>query len=340
MPVTLKDVASESGYSVTTVSRALGGHDDVNEQTRQHIQEIAQRIGYQPNQIARQLQKQQTHTLGLIMPGRIHNSAEDLFSLLLKGITYTAAQEGYDVLISAGDESGLRAYERIAGGNRVDGMIIARLNVNDTRVAYLQKIKHPFIVYGRRAPGEASDFPYIDVDSYSGMMTLTQHFIDLGHRHIGFLSSPASMTFTPYRLNGYRDALRAAGLPVRETYIAYSALNRSAGRAAAATLLDRHPGISAMIACTDAIALGAMTELQARGLTPGSDIAVAGYDDIPAAQHATPPLTTLRQPIYQIGEMLTERLICQIHDDPTMRDPLLIQPELIIRASSGGARNH
>ena len=82
-----------------------------------------------------------------------------------------------------------------------------------------------------------------------------------------------------------------------------------------------------------------MTEIQARGLTPGSDIAVAGYDDIPAAQHAMPPLTTLRQPIYQIGEMLAERLIRQINDDPTMRDPLLIRPELIIRASSGGARS-
>jgi DNA-binding LacI/PurR family transcriptional regulator len=338
MPVTLKDVASESGYSVTTVSRALGGYDDVNEQTRQHIQAVARRIGYQPNQIARQLQKQQTHTLGLIMPGRTHNSAEDLFSLLLKGITYTAAREGYDVLISAGDDTGLDAYRRIAGGNRVDGMIIARLSVNDTRITYLQNIKHPFIVYGRRAPGEPSDFPHIDVDGYAGMQTLTQHFIDLGHRHIGFLASPQEMTFTPYRLNGYRDVLQAAGLLFRESYVVHSALNRSAGRAAASTLLDRAPDISAIIACTDAIALGAMTEIQSRGLTPGSDIAVAGYDDIPAAQHAIPPLTTLRQPIYQIGEMLAERLIRQINDDPTMRDPLLIQPELIIRASSGGAR--
>ncbi len=338
MPVTLKDVANESGYSVTTVSRALGGYDDVNEQTRQHIEAVAHRIGYQPNQIARQLQKQRTHTLGLIMPGRTHNSAEDLFSLLLKGITYTAAQEGYDVLISAGDDAGLDAYRRIAGGNRVDGMIIARLSVDDTRVAYLQQIEHPFIVYGRRAPGDPSDFPYIDVDGYSGLQTLTQHFLDLGHRQIGFLASPPEMTFTAYRLKGYRDTLEAAGIPFRDSYVVHSALNRSAGRRAAAILLDQTDAISAIIACTDAIALGAMTEIQSRDLTPGLDIAVAGYDDIPAAQHANPPLTTLRQPIYQIGEMLTERLIRQIDNDPTMRNPLLIQPELIVRASSGGAR--
>lgn len=340
MRPTLKDIAQESGFSITTVSRALAGYEDVSEDTRRQILDIAEKIQYQPNQIARQLQGKRTNTIGLVVPAPQHDSADDVFSLMLKGITYAAARREYDVLVSAPLHHELDVYRRLVGGHRVDGMIIARLTVDDPRIYYLQKMKHPFIAFGRRSPEHESNFPHIDVDGYAGIKTLCDHFIELGHRHIALILPPENVTFTAYRLHGYQDSLREADLPYREVYVIYGDLTAAGGADAAHHLLTHFTEITAIIGCNDWMALGAMTAIEQRQLRVGADVAVGGYDDIPAAAHASPPLTTLRQPIYELGEMLTESLISIIHDeDPTMRLSSLIQPELVIRASSGGVRN-
>ncbi|MBZ0294706.1 MAG: LacI family transcriptional regulator [Anaerolineae bacterium] len=337
MRVTLRDISKKSGFSVTTISRALAGYSDVNESTRQEIIRIANELGYQPNQIARQLQGKRTYTIGLIMPPRPHTDDDDFFSLFLKGVTYAAARNQYDVLVSATspESSEMDAYRRIVGGNRVDGMVLARTFHNDPRIQYLQSVNHPFIVLGRSAPDETTDFPYIDVDSKMGIQALVTHMIAAGHREIGIILPPEEVSFTAYRLAGYREALEKAHIPFRPEYCIHSDLSFSGGQEAARLLLDRAPQLTAMVGSNDWMALGAMKIAQDRGIEVGRDFAVGGYDDIPAAAQAVPALTTVRWPIYGLGEELTRRLLKFIDRDSEVERQQLVEPELIIRDSVG-----
>lgn len=340
MPITIKDIAKETGFSITTVSRALNGYDDVNDKTRNHIVKIATKLGYQPNHVARQLQRRRTNTIGFVMPQRQHNEHDDFFSILLRGITTAAAHRHYDVLISTTDNSGdvLSAYRRIAGEKRADGMIVARTYRDDPRIAYLKSINVPFIVHGRLTPDTQSDFPYIDMDSQLGIAKITRYLIELGHQKIGLILPPKDVAFTPYRLAGYRQVIETIR-DFDENYCRNADLTYEGGQQAAIQLLDQDPTLTAIIGCNDWMALGAMNIAKERGYAVGKTFAVVGYDDIPAAAYATPTLTTIRQPIYEIGKDLAEALIEQLNiSKPTVEiTQRLIEPELVVRDSSGSS---
>jgi LacI family transcriptional regulator len=340
MQVTLKDIAHKSGYSVTTVSRALAGYHDVNEVTRQHIKDLASSLGYQPNLLARQFRNQRTHTLGLIIPAHDYTFSTGFYSQLMLGIGDAASLEHYDLLISAqeSDDDEMAAYRRLVAGNRVDGMIVARTRRNDARLRYLQEHEHPYVVSGRGAPGEVSDYPYIDVDSQMGIRSLVQHFVELGHSDIGLILPPTEIAFTGFRYEGYREGLSDAGIPYRPEYVVNGDLWWSGGYQGTQSLLDRYPYLTAIIACNDLMALGAMSAIQGRGLQVGADIAVAGFDDIMAAEYAFPPLTTIHQPIYEIGQRLVSLLISLISGEPSPETQVLLPTKLVVRASSGIVR--
>ena len=336
MQITLKDVARQSGCSVTTVSRALAGYDDVNEHTRQRIIEVARQLGYQPNLVARGLRCQSTQTLGLIIPANDRSFSGDFFSQLMLGISDGAARRHYDLLVSLqkSDEEELAAYRRIVGGNRVDGIILARTRYADPRIAYLRSVQHPFVVSGRAAPGEANDFPYIDVDSQHGIRLAVEHLMKLGHRHIGLILPPREIAYTGYRLQGYLDALQTTSTE----YVVYGDLMRSGGYAGANQLLDQHPHLTAIVACNDLMALGAISAVQGRGLRVGTDIAITGFDDLPAAEYAHPALTTIHQPIYEIGQRLAHMLIGLIEGEAPLETQIMLPARLIVRDSSGPRR--
>jgi LacI family transcriptional regulator len=324
MPVKLKDIAEKSGYSITTVSRALAGYDDVNEQTRNQIIELAISMGYQPNQVARQLRSSRTHTIGMIIPAGDQGFSDDFFSELMMGVGHAASEHGYDLLLSAqiSADDHMDAYRRIVGGNRVDGVVLARTLQDDPRIEYLKQQNHPFVVAGRSAPGIPSDFAFIDADSQAGISMVVRHFAELGHEQIALLLPPEELAYTPYRWQGYQQGLEQAQIPYRADYVMYGDLKRSGGYEAAQRILDDFPQITAIIACNDPMAMGAMRAIQERGLTVGADVSVSGFDDIPAAEFTHPPLTTVRQPIYEIGERLVELQI-------------LLDPSLRVRDSSG-----
>lgn len=334
----LKDIAEKSGFSITTVSRALAGYSDVNEDTRQHILDIAYSLNYQPNGVARQLRAQKTDTIGLIIPASDDRFSDDFYSELLMGAGFAAAHLGYDLLVSAqtsADE--MDAYHRIVGGNRVDGVVVARTSRNDPRIAYLKSLEHPFVVSGRTGPDETSDFPYIDVDSQIGIRWMVNHLRQLGHEHIALLLPPENIAFTAYRLSGYLEGMADAKLPVRDDWIIYSDLRRDGGRKATQALLEQWPQITAIIASNDAMALGAIHAIEAQGLQVGKDVAVTGFDDIAAAEFANPPLTTLRQPIKEIGQHLVEMLVKIINNEALPESHTLLSPVLTIRESCGAA---
>jgi LacI family transcriptional regulator len=302
MKITLETISRESGFSVTTVSRALAGYDDVNETTRQHIIAIAKRLGYQPNLAARHLRSKQTQTVGMVIPLTAHFS-DPFFMELLAGVGRQAAEYGYDLLLSAqqpGEEE-LNSYRRMVASSRIDGVVVARVWRDDPRITFLKEVHHPFVVFGR---SNLDDYPYIDVDGTAGIHQLVRHLVMRGYRRIAIILSPLQLAFTSVRYEGYLQGLREAGLLLREEY--------------------------------DSMALGAMQAIQERGLVVGRDVAVAGFDDIPAAMQAVPPLTTVRQPIYDIGRRAFDMLIKVIRHEPLEESHVLLVPQLMVRESSGG----
>lgn len=341
MAVTLKDIAKHTGFSITTISRALAGYSDVSAATRERVREVAEQLGYQPNLVARQLQAQRTRTLGMVLPERDHTVATDFFSELLRGVSDAASQSDYDVLTSAqvyGTDEEMRTYRRMVGGGRVDGIILARARRHDPRIAYLKAAGCPFAVSGRGGEGEPSDFPHIDIDNLAGVQQAAEHLIALGHRHLGLILPPEQMAYTADRHEGYRCALAQAGLAYRAAYISHGDLLPAGGYQAARALLTEYPDLTAIIACSDLMAFGAMQAAKMLGRRVGEDLAVTGFDDIPLAQYANPPLTTVHQPIYEIGQQLTRHLIALIEEEAVEPLRLIIPAELIVRESSGGRK--
>lgn len=333
---TLKSISKATGFSVTTVSRALGGFDDVNAETRQLIFAEAQKQNYEPNLVARLLQGQRSQTIGLVIPANGAHFSDPFFSALVTSVGNTAAAAHFDLLISTHSplSNDIEAYQRLVAGRRVDGLIISRIRQADARIQYLQDMKMPFVVFGRTNE-KNHHYVYIDVDGQKGQSELTEHFIQLGHQRIAYISPPQDMTFSKLRIQGFYETMAAHHLPIPNDYLVEGDLSETSGYRAAEFLLKLPQRPSAIMTGNDSMALGVMSCIQQRGLRVGEDIAVGGFDDIPAAEHVHPGLTTIRQPIYQIGEQLTRTLLNLIAGIAPKEMGVLLDPELIIRGSSG-----
>ena len=338
MAATLKDIAHKLGISITTVSRGLAGYDDVAAETRQRIQETAAELGYQPNLLARRLQKQRTDTLGFIMPTFGPRFSDPFFSEFIAGIGNEAAEHEYDLLVSTHapeSEQEKHAYARATRRGWVDGLIVIRTRENDSRIRHLHEHNFPFVVFGRT--DVPFDYPFVDEDGVAGMRLLVQHLADLGHRRIGFVMPPAGLMFSQYRLQGYYETMAANNLPVVPTWVVEGDLTQRSGAEAVKKLLAVTPQVTAVICGNDLMAVGAINQIQQDGLTVGVDIAVAGFDDIPSSAYVNPPLTTLHQPIYDIGRQTCAMLIDLVNGRIPHNQHVLLTPTLIVRASSGSS---
>ena len=338
MPVTLKDIAQKVGFSITTVSRALAGYDDVAEETRRKIVEAAREMGYYPDFTARSLRKGKTNTIGFVIPATERYLSDPFFLELLSGIGDGAAEQGFDLLVSTCkplEPEERLTYERIVRGRRVDGMVVARTRREDERISYLVEEGFPLVAFGRTALD--LDFPYIDVDGEEGVRQAMEHLVSLGHRRIGFICPPSYLMFAEHRLAGYKRALEENGLELDPSLVVEGDLTQSSGYQMMNRLLDLDDPPTAVVCGNDLMALGAIGAAQERGLTVGRDIAIVGFDDIPLAEHAHPPLTTVRQPIYEIGRTICRMLIQLIQRDELAERHIILKPELVVRESSAGS---
>jgi LacI family transcriptional regulator len=230
----------------------------------------------------------------------------------------------------------LEAYQSIVLGRRVDGFIIVRTRLQDSRIEYLQKADFPFAVFGRVKGND--DFYYVDEDSEQGMALIVDHLLSLGHKRFGVITPPENLMFTQFRMSGIQARLAEAGLELDDEMVYFGDLTQSCGYQLAKKLIDHPSPPTAIIACNDLMAFGAMSAVQERGLQVGEDISVTGFDDIPMSEYTHPPLTTLHQPIYQIGVKLSEMLIKTIRGEELDRRKEILKPALVIRQSSGLAK--
>lgn len=334
--VTLRDLAAQLGLSITTVSRALAGYGDVAEATRRRVLAAANEVGYVPDVTARRLQKGRTDTIGFVIPTFGPRFSDPYFSELLAGIGNEAARHDFDLLVSTQPPNTPHeqaVYRRLAESRLVDGLLVVRTRLQDPRIAYLAETSFPFVAFGRSDLDV--DFPYVDEDGYLGLELVTQHVIDQGHRRLAFITAPDDLMFCTYRRAGLEATLQRNGLSLAPDCDIAGDLTQQGGFAAMNQLLDLPSPPTAVIACNDLMALGAISAAQKRGLAVGRDLVITGFDDIPPAEHSHPSLTTVRQPVYSIGRQICSMLIQLIREEELAERHVLLQPELVIRESSG-----
>lgn len=335
MPIRLKNIAAELNLSVTTVSRALAGYDDVSAETRRRVREAAEAMGYVPDATARRLQRQRTNVIGFIVPTFGPRFSDPYFSELLAGIGNQAARWGYELLISTvapGPEE-IDVYRRKVLGRLVDGLVVVRTRQHDPRVSFLLQQQFPFVCFGRT--NQDADFPWVDIDGAEGVRRAVDYLVELGHRRIGYLRGPQDLMFVALRWQGFCDAMAANQLPIEEKWIVHGDLSQRDGRLKAGQLLDRPERPTALITGNDLMALGAIAAAQERDLVVGRDLSVIGFDDIPPAEQAHPPLTTIHQPIYQIATQVTGMLVRILEGEPLEERQVLLAPQLVVRQSTG-----
>jgi LacI family transcriptional regulator len=334
-PVTIKDIAKKVGRSVTTVSRALHDYDDVSPETKEMVRQVAAEMGYTPSSFAQRLQKQKSDTVGLVFPTYGPRFSDPFFSEFLAGMGNKASSLGYDILVSTcppGNEE-LTRYQSSVQGRRVDGFIVLRTRRQDPRIEYLCQVEFPFVAFGR-TEGPCT-FPFVDEDSDYGMHLIVEHLAKLGYRRIGFIAAPEDLMFTFYRNKGFLESLEEYHIPIDNNLITAGDLTQRGGYAQAKVLLDLSPLPDAIVASNDLMALGAIRAAQEKGIEVGKDIAITGFDDIPMAEHSHPPLTTVHQPVYRIGGMVTDMLIHRIQGETLDNEKIILKPSLVIRQSCG-----
>ncbi len=299
---------------------------------RRRVEDVIRETGYQPNSAARSLASRQSRVFGLVMPSILQSAfADPYYPLVIQSIAHACNQNDYTAALFLYQtmEEEEKMSQHIVASGMIDGLVITADTIESTFVSKIQQYDIPFVQIGRPPKSGAADISYVDVDNEAGAYLATSHLIQFGYRRIGQLAT-AHNTAGAYRDAGFRHALADRGMPIDEELIEVSDFSDAGGYEAMRSLLDRRP--DAVFANSDAIALGAIRD---RGLVVPDDIAVVGFDDMPLAASADPPLTTVRQPINRTGALAVETLIDIVKTSPEPARHLVLPVELVIRASGG-----
>jgi DNA-binding LacI/PurR family transcriptional regulator len=331
------DIAYLAGVSQPTVSRALRGSPQVREETRRRVEAIAQQLNYKVDKNASNLRCQRSNTLALLFfedPTSDDSQINPFFHSMLGSITRACARNGYDLLISFQQQSG-NWHEDFEDTHKADGLIL--LGYGDYleyrgRLERLVEQGTNFVLWGAVQAGQ----PGLSVgsDNFQGSYAATQHLIRLGRRSVAFLGT-ASSQYPEFleRHRGYFRALKDAGILAHRRLQVDAITTERCGYTATCELLDRGARFDAIVAASDLIAMGAIHALQERHIDVPTQVAIVGFDDIPAATLTNPPLTTVAQDTRLAGEVLVETVLRQIRNEPA--DAKMLQTRLVIRQSCG-----
>jgi LacI family transcriptional regulator, galactose operon repressor len=335
-PVTIEQVAQHVGVSTMTVSRVLNQRPDVSPDTRRRVQRAITRLGYHPNNFARSLASKRSHTLGLITA----DFSDFFFTEVIAGAEGEARKHGYFFMLGS-TERNLRdepEYIRLLTQRHVEGILFARPSTEPDYHHLIKLVRQgtPVVMTSFEIPGE--ELTVVDVDNVDGAQQALNCLLAGGHRQIAMIAGPAGWKSVADRTRGYQTALKTAGIPWKPAQVAEADWSYDGGYRAAQELLARGKPFTALFAQNDRMAIGAMRALREAGRHIPEDVSVVGYDDIPAAAYCDPPLTTVRQPMRQVGAVAA-RLLIQAVEEPDLarREGMLLATELIQRDSCAPA---
>lgn len=328
MATTIKDVARAAGVSVATVSRALNGADNVTPGTRQRVQSVAAELRFTPSSAARSLITRRTHTVGALLP----DLYGEYFSELIRGIDLKARARGLHLLVSSshGDASEAAAALRAMHG-RVDGLLVMSPHIDSAALTANLPQGLPVVLISTRLPEEGR--PSFAVDNFGGAQAMTRHLASRGHRRLAFVGGPENNYEAQERLRGYRAAL-AELRPHAAELVLHGDFSEESGWRAGSEIASLAERPDAVFCSNDMMAIGCLAALAEAGVRVPQDIALAGFDDIPIARYVTPPLTTVRVRIAELGSLALDRLASAIENPGrSAAQHQTLRAELVVRQS-------
>jgi LacI family transcriptional regulator len=336
--ITITQVARAAGVSTQTVSRVINERPDVAPETRLRVQRVIEQMDYRPNVLARSLIHRRSHTIGVVaMSSGFYGP-----STTLVGIEKMTRTLGYSLLLDFMHHPESDDVDRIINrllSHQVDGILWAVPEIGNNR-AWLEKrgafLPIP-VIYLSMQPME--HLLVASIDNYLGGCLATEHLLAQGYRHIGIITGPLDWWETRQRLAGWRKALETAGLSAEETQIVPGDWSAASGAVGIQKLWQQFPELDAVFACNDQMALGAMQAAYRLGKRLPQDLALVGFDNIPESQFFWPALTTVNQPLVELGERAVEALVQLIsaeHSDERLEraESVLLTPALIVRDST------
>lgn len=327
---TVEDVARHAGVSRQTVSNVLNAPDRVRPDTMERVRLSINSLGYRANRNARNLRTGTSRAIGYRIPpvaGHL-NSVMDAF---LHELTEAVEAIGYHILLfaSADLDGEINRYWELSAQSAADGIVFAQTEREDRRPAALLERRMPFVSFGRTwGPTEHS---WVDVDGQAGTRLAITHLLSQGHRRFAWLGPRNPGVVNDEREHGVRAAIAAAGIPAADLHAVSLQDDANADRKTIADLLDGPDAPTAFVSMSDLQALTVLGELEARGIVPGRDAAVIGFDDSPVAAYAGGGLTTIRQPITDVAKTIAQLLAVQLADPNAAPQGVLLEPQLIVR---------
>lgn len=333
MKVTISDIARMANVSKTTVSRVINNKPEgVGKTTRDKILRIIEESGFQPSMIARGLATNKTKAIGLI----ITDIANSFFPLLVRGVEDYANKYGYSLFLCNSDNSPEKEMEYIKAfiGKSVDGVILSS-SMNDTSFHYdiLKSKNIPLVLIDRCVDGHSYDAS-VFLDNVKGAYIAVNHLIDNGHENIAFISGYKSAVITQKRLHGYKMALEKRNLKVREDLIAVGDYQVESGYKKTLELLEQGKKFTAIFACNDLMAIGAIKALKSRSIKIPDQVEIIGFDNIDFSILIEPQLSTIGQPAYKMGYKGAQQLIKLIEGEKISNKDIILKPELILRETT------
>ncbi len=330
--ITMTSIAREAGVSVPTVSRVLNGRSDVAPDTRERVEELLRRHGYR-----RRVNRAQ-EPAGLI--DLVFNDLDSPWAVeIIRGVEEEGHATGIGTVVSAIHRrpAATRQWLRNVQARSTDGVILVTSDVQSPLHAELRRLGLPAVVIDP-AGVPAQDVPTVGAANWSGALAATEHLISLGHRRIGFIAGPRTLVCSRTRLDGYLAGLEAAQLPMDAELIVQGDFYHESGFKGAAQLLSQRQPPTAIFASSDQMAFGVYEAVRQRGLRVPDDVSVIGFDDLPEVRWSSPPLTTVRQPLGEMGALAARTVLKLAGGERIESMRFELPTQLVVRDSSGPAR--
>ncbi|HWO75455.1 MAG TPA: catabolite control protein A [Bacillus sp. (in: firmicutes)] len=325
MNVTIYDVAREANVSMATVSRVVNGNPNVKPTTRKKVLEVIERLGYRPNAVARGLASKKTTTVGVIIP----DISSIFYAELARGIEDIATMYKYNILLSNSDqnpEKELHLFQTMLG-KQVDGLVFMSGNVTEEHVKEFESTSVPIVLAG--SIEEQGKIPSVNIDYEQAAYDAVNSFIERGHKHIAFIVGPLNEPINSVKkLNGYRRALQDAGIEYNEDYVVEGDYSYDSGLEATDRLLDMDTAPTAIFVGSDEMALAVIHRARDRGIVVPDQLEVISSDNTRLTQMVRPQLTTIVQPLYDIGAVAM-RLLTKLMNKESVDEHTVILPHRI-----------